>query len=253
MIKFFRKIRQKLLSENLHGRPTGKFSQYLLYAIGEIFLVVIGILIALQINNWNEERKAEIKSIKYHTRLIEDLERTINTTENLNQTAHKVLIAINHTIDLLISKQTPTAQDIENIDFALIWVNRFNFQLSELSTFDEMKSNGDINLIYNLETRKKLINFQEYVVSVDAIFNRLGASIANSHAFSRQIRSSVDPETLDITNHYNFTEIMNDKEFINELSKFSVHWRGNAWFTQQILEKAKILKESIHNDLERLQ
>jgi len=50
MIKFFRKIRQKLLSEN-------KFSKYLLYAIGEIILVVIGILIALQINNWNEKQK----------------------------------------------------------------------------------------------------------------------------------------------------------------------------------------------------
>ena len=50
MIKFFRKIRQKLLSEN-------KFSKYLIYAIGEIILVVVGILIALQINNWNEGKK----------------------------------------------------------------------------------------------------------------------------------------------------------------------------------------------------
>ncbi len=49
MLKFFRKIRQQLLSEN-------KFSRYLLYAIGEIVLVVIGILIALSINNWNEKR-----------------------------------------------------------------------------------------------------------------------------------------------------------------------------------------------------
>ena len=52
MIKFFRKIRQKLLTEN-------KFSKYLIYAIGEIILVVIGILIALQLNNWNELRKNE--------------------------------------------------------------------------------------------------------------------------------------------------------------------------------------------------
>ena len=50
MIKFFRKIRQNLLMEN----KTGK---YLKYAIGEDVLVVIGILIALQINNWNEKRK----------------------------------------------------------------------------------------------------------------------------------------------------------------------------------------------------
>jgi len=50
MINFFRKIRQKLLNEN-------KLSKYLLYALGEIVLVVIGILIALQINNWNENKK----------------------------------------------------------------------------------------------------------------------------------------------------------------------------------------------------
>jgi len=50
MIKFFRSIRQRLLSEN-------KFSKYLIYAIGEIVLVVIGILIALRINNWNESKK----------------------------------------------------------------------------------------------------------------------------------------------------------------------------------------------------
>ncbi|MFT6046016.1 MAG: hypothetical protein ACI9WC_001721, partial [Arenicella sp.] len=50
MIRFFRKIRQNLIKEN-------KVGKYLLYAIGEIVLVVIGILIALQINTWNEDRK----------------------------------------------------------------------------------------------------------------------------------------------------------------------------------------------------
>lgn len=52
MLKFFRKIRQKLLTEN-------KFSKYLVYAFGEIILIVIGILIALQLNNWNENKKVE--------------------------------------------------------------------------------------------------------------------------------------------------------------------------------------------------
>lgn len=58
MIKFFRRIRQKLLTEN-------KISKYLLYAMGEIILVVIGILIALQVSNWNEVKKIE-KSIADH-------------------------------------------------------------------------------------------------------------------------------------------------------------------------------------------
>jgi hypothetical protein len=54
LIKFFRKIRQKTLTEN-------KFGKYLTYGIGEIILVVIGILIALQINNWNEERLVRLQ------------------------------------------------------------------------------------------------------------------------------------------------------------------------------------------------
>ncbi|GHA30492.1 hypothetical protein GCM10007103_09880 [Salinimicrobium marinum] len=69
-MKFFRKIRQKLLIES-------KFSKYLLYAIGEIILVVIGILIALQINNWNQNRKDDrtlkeyLGKVRVHT--LEDL------------------------------------------------------------------------------------------------------------------------------------------------------------------------------------
>jgi hypothetical protein len=70
MIKFFRKIRQRLLTEN-------KFSKYLLYAIGEIILVIIGILIALQINNQNELRKSEEQVtstlLQAHTELAENI------------------------------------------------------------------------------------------------------------------------------------------------------------------------------------
>jgi hypothetical protein len=67
MIKFFRKIRQHLLTGN-------KFSKYLLYAVGEIILVVIGILIALQINTWNQERKDRIKENEILLDLVENLE-----------------------------------------------------------------------------------------------------------------------------------------------------------------------------------
>ncbi len=67
MLNFFRKIRQRLLSEN-------KFSKYLIYAIGEIILVVIGILIALQINNWNEKRKEKESLHAIYDLVINDLE-----------------------------------------------------------------------------------------------------------------------------------------------------------------------------------
>ena len=67
MIKFFRRIRQHLLTEN-------KFGKYLIYAIGEIILVVIGILIALQINNWNEERKANLREHSLYQNILTDLD-----------------------------------------------------------------------------------------------------------------------------------------------------------------------------------
>ena len=70
MIKFFRKIRQILLSE-------GKTGKYFKYAIGEIILVVIGILIALQINNWNEQRKENIKE----QALLKRLEKEFNSNQ----------------------------------------------------------------------------------------------------------------------------------------------------------------------------
>ena len=66
MIKFFRKIRQNLLSE-------GKIGKYFKYAVGEIVLVVIGILIALQINNWNENKKLSETTQVYYRQLLKDL------------------------------------------------------------------------------------------------------------------------------------------------------------------------------------
>lgn len=84
MIKFFRKIRQRLLTEN-------KFSKYLLYAIGEIVLVVIGILIALQINNWNENQKKSIIESEILTELKSCLERDLeDVIWNLNSESEKL-------------------------------------------------------------------------------------------------------------------------------------------------------------------
>ena len=91
MIKFFRKIRQKLVSEN-------KFSKYLLYAIGEIILVVIGILIALQINNWNEMRKEQNLELALLQEMQEnlkadilDMEDNIGFHERSNESANIIL------------------------------------------------------------------------------------------------------------------------------------------------------------------
>ena len=79
MIKLFRNIRKQLLAE-------GKTSRYLKYAIGEIILVVIGILIALQINNWNEQRKQNSNIRDVYSNLLLDIKSdSISYSKNLKE------------------------------------------------------------------------------------------------------------------------------------------------------------------------
>ncbi|MFP4844388.1 DUF6090 family protein [Winogradskyella sp. PE311] len=82
MIKFFRKIRYDLMKQN-------KTSKYFKYAIGEIILVVIGILIALQINNWNEDRKLEHSKHKLMLALKNELVSNKNELDNYQLGIHK--------------------------------------------------------------------------------------------------------------------------------------------------------------------
>lgn len=77
MIKFFRHIRQRMIKEN-------RVSKYLLYALGEIVLVVIGILIALQINSWSGEQKLERTNVMLMERMQEELQININRIQFLD-------------------------------------------------------------------------------------------------------------------------------------------------------------------------
>ena len=106
MIKFFRKIRQNLLSE-------GKTGKYLKYAIGEIVLVVLGILFAIQINNWNEERNNFQKQKLLTKNIIEDLKLDfIHINKSLSEVSGQMNL-----IDNLISKifDNKTRLSIESI------------------------------------------------------------------------------------------------------------------------------------------
>ena len=104
MIKIFRKIRQQLLTEN-------KSSKYLIYAIGEIILVVIGILIALSINNWNESRKKKETLYNIYTIIKQDLE-----TDLLN--IDKIFTSMNPNEKMLMKviNQTMTFEDYKSCE-----------------------------------------------------------------------------------------------------------------------------------------
>ncbi len=74
MIKFFRKTRYDLMENPPAGRAGNKTGKYFKYAIGEIVLVVIGILIALQINNWNELKKDRRNETVFLQGILNDID-----------------------------------------------------------------------------------------------------------------------------------------------------------------------------------
>lgn len=151
MIKFFRSIRQKLISE-------GKTVNYLKYAIGEIILVVIGILIALQVNTWNNVNLNMQKEKEYLDNLIEDLkvqEDLINIQVNhetrMREKCEKALTELN-------------SNNIngDSVTTYLGNVTRRTFVVHD-PTFQDLKSSGNILLIKDNALRKKILSFYQYL------------------------------------------------------------------------------------------
>lgn len=101
MIKFFRHIRQNLLMENLPAGQAGKTTKYFKYAIGEIVLVVIGILIALSINNWNENRKLQQREVQILEEIKSDLFQTKKDIEEAVASHKEVLGSSKYVLDAI--------------------------------------------------------------------------------------------------------------------------------------------------------
>lgn len=154
MIKFFRKIRQNLLSE-------GKTGKYLKYAIGEIILVVIGILIALQINNWNESRKNHKQEINFLVRLqaeiktdVENISNAIRANKNRMERAEFLLGSIDKP-KLVGDSATYFIQSVEYAGYT-------NDPVISDNTFEEIKSSGKLSLIRNERLRSKIQDYYSW-------------------------------------------------------------------------------------------
>jgi hypothetical protein len=136
-----------------------KTSKYFKYAIGEIILVVIGILIALQINNWNEGRKDEIRASNYVNRISEDLDRTITRSASLAKLNKSILKSVTDTQKFLERGTELNTGEKEIVDYAFLWFPRTTYQLPNMLTYEEMKESGDLYLIKDIELRNELAEF----------------------------------------------------------------------------------------------
>ena len=150
MLKFFRKIRQTMLAEN-------RFSKYMLYAIGEIILVVIGILIALQINNANEDRKSAIQENLYLQRLLSENKDDINTFKDNISNLEKGIETIKDLSTQLNSAKASDSSIVSAASDFFAYGSIYPIFTSSTSTFDDLSSTGNLKVIKNTTLRDELV------------------------------------------------------------------------------------------------
>ncbi|TYA53195.1 hypothetical protein [Formosa maritima] len=171
MIKLFRKIRYNLMEQN-------KTSKYIKYAIGEIILVVIGILIALQLNNLNDERKIENIRQVYYKQLLQDLEKDKNYIEKTSKNFDSNMIKLKTYTDIFKQPNLPTTEILENIS-NLDWFCR-DVQFPS-NTITSLQNTGEIKLIPT-HIRDKLTDLkitQDHTEFVSNANNNLSLEMTN--------------------------------------------------------------------------
>jgi len=151
MIKFFRQIRQNLIMEN-------KTSKYLKYAVGEIVLVVVGILIALQVNNWNEERKdlkeAELIKQNIHDEFIKNgelLKASIKSNEEA-LSASKLLKSL-----VGADKSELAKHNLDSLFNASMMADTY---LPTSNSLEDIMQSGRMNLLHDNDLKNTILSWK---------------------------------------------------------------------------------------------
>ncbi len=152
MINFFRKTRKKLANDN-------KFFTYSRYAIGEIVLVVIGILIALQINNWNEGQRARSEEKFLLENLHDDLQAASTQSEGFIKREELLIDRLILALDIHpAGKTAPPEFYVDSVIINMIW--EFESNVPVVNSYAEIKNTGKTSLIRNREIRQKFTNLE---------------------------------------------------------------------------------------------
>lgn len=155
MLRIFRQIRQKLMEQN-------RIRSYLFYAIGEIALVVIGILLALQVNNWNQERQDREASADYEYRLLEDLKEEKAIIENVILYQRTVMSYAIKAMDVLESGEVPEGNAVNDFLVNVYQASQLQNPTPAISTYQELISSGKIGMIGNESLRSAIITYYNY-------------------------------------------------------------------------------------------
>lgn len=238
MLRFFRRIRQNLLSQN-------KFSKYLLYAVGEIFLVVIGILIALQLNKWNEGRKDDLKAQKALVGLVRD----VNTEKQQNFRALRWTDSSLRTARLILN------QEFDSLDPGKIYdrLSMWSGEVKNNATYESLINSNALDILGDGDLKDGLARFYGGVY-------KYVADISESDRFLCQYimepmlleNLPLDLDRYDVEEHLKLQ--LNDMHFRNVLLQL-VSWkeskkdRLNSFRKQIDTLEAMVLRELAHHEL----
>jgi hypothetical protein len=242
MIKFFRKIRKHLLAEN-------KFSKYLIYAIGEIILVVIGILIALQINNWNNDNIERELELNMLSEILTNLEKDVfnfNSKITINEKAIKNNSAV---LEHLILK-TPLT-DTLRFYYARL-TGRGTFEPITVA-YENLKSKG-INIIRNDLLRisiSELYDFKYFYVTEDLRMDYEPIKDFHMSEIYKNVKTILETNDNRVAEPVNLSDVQNDIYFQEALKRaISFYQWMNRNYRNGIREN-EIVQEKIKAELNR--
>ena len=158
MIKFFRRIRQSLINENRMGK-------YFKYAIGEILLVVIGILIALQVNNWNNKRLERKKEQTILINLRSDFNENLAEYNRIYESSTESYKSSIKLLEIIKGDSEINPLEIEVLLNSIC--NGFYSLDLNAASIDEIKSSGSLNIIEDGELRKQISKWSFMVADTE--------------------------------------------------------------------------------------
>ena len=209
MLKYFRKIRQRLIDES-------NLKSYLLYAIGEILLVMIGILLALQVNNWNQTNSDKRIANDYASNLLTELNSDLDYFDQLIANNEKQKTYID---EILIALNSEKVINLEEEDLILKLSESMNPTdfFPKTATYQDLVSSGKMILIKPLDLRQKVITHYNLMEQKSLHINReLGYSwnhlipFLNDNGFfewRNSPRISLDTSIISKTKHFSILDL----------------------------------------------
>jgi len=243
MIKFFRNIRQNLLKQ-------GKTANYLKYAIGEIVLVVIGILIAIQINNWNEDYKQQKTQQIYLQKLSIDVDSMVKQYEDFSKRFPEFLLSSENALRYI---ETCGESDEDKLPFEFTMNSHqsmFNYPQNR-NTFDEMLSNGSFSNLEDESLKASISSLYATIERSNSQINYFRDEIGRASAIiNTYVLFSYDSLGSGVGNQkvsYNLGNLCDNILFKNALVEIVDSRRDWLFGSKEILTKLKTVNKNLNN------